>query len=111
MSAPSLRYTDPGRQNRLVWRTRESGLGRVGSVAYRHRMARSSRSFDPELTQYRYPRAVGFYEFRGQDQDLRKGYRVLAPDQIGFGKSSKPDAAALSLVDAGTAARSPGPTR
>jgi pimeloyl-ACP methyl ester carboxylesterase len=98
-------------------------------VAYRRQVARSPRTFDPELTHYRYPRAVGLYEFRGQDQDLRMAYmfaepersngqtvlllhgklfsgayweptiqallkegcRVLVPDQIGFGNSSKPD--------------------
>lgn len=87
-----------------------------------------TRTFDPELTGYRYPRAVQFYEFQDQAQTLRmaymyaepessnsesvlllhgknfsgayweptirellrKGFRVIAPDQIGFGKSSKP---------------------
>jgi pimeloyl-ACP methyl ester carboxylesterase len=88
----------------------------------------TSRRFDPELTGYRYPRDVQFYEFQDQAQDLRmaymdaepesssrdpvlllhgknfsgayweptirellsEGFRVIAPDQIGFGKSSKP---------------------
>ena len=88
----------------------------------------ATRSFDPELTGYQYPRAVQFYEFQAQAQTLRmaymcaepessnqksvlllhgkdssgayweptirellrEGFRVIAPDQIGFGKSSKP---------------------
>ena len=86
------------------------------------------RTFDAELTGYRYPRSVQFYEFTGLGQKLRmaymlaepeksnghtvlllhgknfsgayweptirellkEGFRVIAPDQIGFGKSSKP---------------------
>jgi pimeloyl-ACP methyl ester carboxylesterase len=86
------------------------------------------RTFDAELTGYRYPRPVQFYEFTSQGQKLRmaymlaepeksnghtvlllhgknfsgayweptirellkEGFRVVAPDQIGFGKSSKP---------------------
>ena len=86
------------------------------------------RTFDAELTGYRYPRPVEFYEFTSQGQQLRMaymlaepeksnghtvlllhgknfsgayweptirellkaGFRVVAPDQIGFGKSSKP---------------------
>jgi hypothetical protein len=92
----------------------------------------TTRSFDPELTGYQYPRAVQFYESQAQAQTLRmaysarsrraatrnqcfslcfslmertspvptgeptirellrEGFRVIAPDQIGFGKSSKP---------------------
>jgi len=90
--------------------------------------APTTRSFDPGLTGYRYPRAVQFYAFQAQAQTLRmaymcaepessnqksvlllhgktfsgaywqptirellrEGFRVIEPDQIGFGKSSKP---------------------
>ena len=90
--------------------------------------AHEPRAFDAELTGYRYPRPVQFYEFTSQGQNLRMayelaepeksnghtvlllhgknfsaayweptirellkaGFRVVAPDQIGFGKSSKP---------------------
>jgi hypothetical protein len=51
-------------------------------------MARSSRTFDPELTQYRYPRAVEFYECREiamahkpRGRDLRS-HRTVAEDAI-----------------------------
>jgi pimeloyl-ACP methyl ester carboxylesterase len=87
-------------------------------------------ALDPELTNYKYPYPVSFYDFDTQGQRLRmaymdvaganpngrvavllhgknfsgaywaptiktladEGYRVIAPDQIGFGKSSKPAA-------------------
>ena len=88
----------------------------------------TNRTFDPELSGYKYPREVRFFEFRDQDKIfawrtwtrsrravatrkrcscctvrtspaywgptirelLKRGLRVVAPDQIGFGKSSKP---------------------
>ena len=87
-------------------------------------------AYDPELTNYDYPRPVRFFPLRDQRQDLKmayvlaepsqpngrtvlllhgknfsaayweptiraflsQGFRVVAPDQIGFGKSSKPAA-------------------
>jgi pimeloyl-ACP methyl ester carboxylesterase len=90
----------------------------------------SSLAYDPELTNYDYPRPARFFPFHDQQQDLKmayllaepaepngrtvlllhgknfsaayweptirallgKGFRVVAPDQIGFGKSSKPAA-------------------
>jgi pimeloyl-ACP methyl ester carboxylesterase len=92
-------------------------------------------AYDPELTNYEYPRPVQVFSFNSQRQDLKmayilaepgkpngrtvlllhgknfsgayweptiralldKGYRVLAPDQIGFGKSSKPAAYQFTL--------------
>jgi len=86
--------------------------------------------FDPELTNYDYPRPVQVFPLHSQRQDLKmayilaepaepngrtvlllhgknfsaayweptirvllgKGFRIVAPDQIGFGKSSKPAA-------------------
>jgi pimeloyl-ACP methyl ester carboxylesterase len=85
-------------------------------------------AYDPELTNYAYPRPVQVFPLHGQRQDLKMayvlaepsqpngrtvlllhgknfsaayweptirtllshGFRVVAPDQIGFGKSSKP---------------------
>ena len=93
-------------------------------------MTEQPRVFDPELTEFGYPRPVQFYEFESQSQPLRmacmvaepesfngqtvvllhgknfsgayweptiaklvaSGFRTVAPDQIGFGKSSKPHA-------------------
>lgn len=90
----------------------------------------SSPAYDPELTNYDYPRPVQVFPLHDQQQDLKmayvvaapakpngrtvlllhgknfsaayweptiralldKGFRVVAPDQIGFGKSSKPAA-------------------
>jgi pimeloyl-ACP methyl ester carboxylesterase len=87
-------------------------------------------AFDPELTNYDYPRPVQVFPLHSQRQDLKmayilaeparpngrtvlllhgknfsaayweptirallgEGFRVVAPDQIGFGKSSKPAA-------------------
>jgi pimeloyl-ACP methyl ester carboxylesterase len=87
-------------------------------------------AYDPELTNYDYPRPVQVFLLRDQQQDLKmayvvaepaepsgrtvlllhgknfsaayweptvrvllsNGFRVVAPDQIGFGKSSKPAA-------------------
>ena len=84
--------------------------------------------FDAELSTYKYPFEVKFFEFKSQEQNLKmaymdipagkpsgkvivllhgknfpgayfehvilglnqEGYRVIVPDQIGFGKSSKP---------------------
>ena len=90
----------------------------------------SSPAYDPELTNYEYPRRVQVFSLHDQQQDLKmayiqaepaepngrtvlllhgknfsaayweptirallgRGFRVVAPDQIGFGKSSKPAA-------------------
>ena len=90
----------------------------------------SSPAYDPELTNYEYPRPVRVFPLHDQQQDLKmayvlaepaepngrtvlllhgknfsaayweptirallsQGFRVVAPDQIGFGKSSKPAA-------------------
>jgi len=90
----------------------------------------SSPAYDPELTNYDYPRPVRVFSLHDQQQDLQmayvvaepaepngrtvlllhgknfsasyweptirvllgKGFRIVAPDQIGFGKSSKPAA-------------------
>jgi pimeloyl-ACP methyl ester carboxylesterase len=90
----------------------------------------SSPAYDPELTNYDYPRPVQVFPIHSQQQDLKmayvlaepatpngrtvlllhgknfsaayweptirallaEGFRVVAPDQIGFGKSSKPAA-------------------
>jgi pimeloyl-ACP methyl ester carboxylesterase len=87
-------------------------------------------AYDPELTNYDYPRSVQVFPLHSQQQELKmayvlaepanpngrtvlllhgknfsaayweptirallaKGFRVVAPDQIGFGKSSKPAA-------------------
>ncbi len=87
-------------------------------------------AYDPELTNYAYPRPVRVFALHDQRQDLKmayvlaepdpsngrtvlllhgknfsaayweptirallgKGFRVVAPDQVGFGKSSKPAA-------------------
>ena len=95
----------------------------------------ASPAYDPELTNYDYPRPVQVFLFRDQQQDLKmayilaepaesngrtvlllhgknfsaayweptvrlllgKGFRVVAPDQIGFGKSSKPVAYQFSF--------------
>jgi len=103
-----------------------SGQGPGAELAPQGRAA--ARALDPELTNYKYPYPVRFYEFDTQGQKLRmaymdlaaprpngrtvvllhgknfsgaywtptiralsaEGYRVVAPDQIGFGKSSKP---------------------
>ncbi len=103
-----------------------SGQGRGADSAAQARAA--APALDPELTNYKYPHPVGFYEFDSQGQRLRMaymdvaatkpngravvllhgknfsgaywaptikalagaGYRVIAPDQVGFGKSSKP---------------------
>lgn len=89
-----------------------------------------TRTYDPELSGYEYPRSVEFFDFEDQDQPLRMafmdsrprgsngetvlllhgknfsgayweptmrallehGFRVIAPDQVGFGKSTKPRA-------------------
>jgi pimeloyl-ACP methyl ester carboxylesterase len=90
----------------------------------------SAPAYDPELTNYDYPRPVQVFALHDQRQDLKmacilaepskpngrtvlllhgknfsaayweptirallgRGFRVVAPDQIGFGKSSKPAA-------------------
>jgi pimeloyl-ACP methyl ester carboxylesterase len=90
----------------------------------------ASPAYDPELTNYSYPRPVQVFPLHDQRQDLKmayvlaeptqpngrtvlllhgknfsaayweptirallgQGFRVVAPDQIGFGKSSKPAA-------------------
>jgi pimeloyl-ACP methyl ester carboxylesterase len=95
----------------------------------------SSPAYDPELTNYAYPRPVRVFALHDQRQDLKmayvlaepvepngrtvlllhgknfsaayweptirtlsgKGFRVVAPDQIGFGKSSKPAAYQFTL--------------
>jgi pimeloyl-ACP methyl ester carboxylesterase len=95
----------------------------------------TTAALDPELTEYKYPYPVGFYEADTQGQRLRmaymdvapvkpsgrtvvllhgknfsgaywastikaltgEGYRVVVPDQIGFGKSSKPAAYQFSF--------------
>jgi pimeloyl-ACP methyl ester carboxylesterase len=94
-------------------------------------------AYDPELTNYEYPRPVKFFPFHAQRQDLKmayilaepsrangrtvlllhgknfsaayweptiralldEGFRVVAPDQIGFGKSSKPAAYQFTFHD------------
>ena len=40
----------------------------------------TTRTFDPELTGYRYPRAVQFYEFQDQAQTLRMAYMYAEPE-------------------------------
>ena len=95
----------------------------------------TTAALDPELTEYKYPYPVNFYEADTQGQRLRmaymdvaaakpngrtavllhgknfsgaywastikaltaEGYRVVAPDQVGFGKSSKPAAYQFSF--------------
>lgn len=95
----------------------------------------SPPAYDPELTNYAYPRPVRIFALHDQRQDLKmayvlaepvtpngrtvlllhgknfsaayweptiralagKGFRVVAPDQIGFGKSSKPAAYQFSF--------------
>lgn len=96
---------------------------------------RANPAYDPELTNYNYPREVYFFGLHNQKQDLKmayvlgkpekpngktvlllhgknfsaayweptiqlltkNGFRVVAPDQIGFGKSSKPQAYQFSF--------------
>lgn len=95
----------------------------------------ATSAYDPELSNYEYPRPVIYFSLKSQSQDLKmayvhaepanpngktvllfhgknfsaayweptirelleKGYRVVAPDQIGFGKSSKPSAYQFSF--------------
>lgn len=42
--------------------------------------APTTRSFDPGLTGYRYPRAVQFYAFQAQAQTLRMAYMCAEPE-------------------------------
>ena len=42
----------------------------------------TNRIFDPELSGYKYPRDVKFFEFRDQDQDLRMAYMDEEPESV-----------------------------
>jgi pimeloyl-ACP methyl ester carboxylesterase len=80
----------------VLYREFES-QGRKLKMAYMDLRPESGKANGKTLVLLHGKNFSGFYFDRTAEFALKKGYRVLIPDQVGFGKSSKPEAFQYTL--------------